>query len=169
MWLTHLADELDELKKRVKRSFSAVKEEMDDHLYSINRNTDEIHEVYEYLSELDSKLEKLSERMDQFEMQTRPNTVPQGIDEPLTRREQEVFMAIYTAEKRVNVADIARQLGYTEKMVTNYLYDLVSKGVPIVKECSKGEMQLSLNAQFKDVQAKQNVLQIEESVAKELN
>jgi DNA-binding MarR family transcriptional regulator len=87
----------------------------------------------------------------------------------LTRREQEVFMAIYTAEKRVNVADIARQLGYTEKMVTNYLYDLVSKGVPIVKECSKGEMRLSLNAQFKDVQAKQNVLQIEESVAKELN
>ena len=48
--------------ERLKGVFSDVKEELEDHLTAINENTNEISANYEYLCEIDSKMDKLNER-----------------------------------------------------------------------------------------------------------
>ena len=53
---------------KLKATFTKIKEEFEDHLDSINENTNEIHSNYEYLCELDSKIEKLNEKLEEIMM-----------------------------------------------------------------------------------------------------
>ena len=48
---------------KLKATFNKIKEEFEDHLDSINENTNEIHSNYEYMCELDSKIEKVNENL----------------------------------------------------------------------------------------------------------
>ncbi len=161
-------DKLRKLEKGIRQSFEKIKEEMDNHLDTINKNTDEIQMLYDYLTEVDSKIEKLSERMDNMEMVLDPQMEALACNLSLNKKEQEVFVVLYTADDKVTTEEIAQTLGYTEEMVLNYLYNLISKDIPIIKECRGETMLLSLNPKFEDLQAKKNVLNIEESVAKEV-
>ncbi len=47
-------------------AFSKIKEEFEDHLTAINQNTTEIQANYGYLSEIDEKIEKICQRLDQI-------------------------------------------------------------------------------------------------------
>ncbi len=166
---SNISEKLEKMEASIRSSFEAVKKEMDNHLDSINKNTDEIQHVYDYLSELEAKMNKLSERMEKVEMMNNPSHAePLSCNVKLNRREQEVFMVLYASDDKVTTDEIARKLGFSDEMVINYLYNLIAKGVPIRKECIGNRMVLSLNKKFENLQAKKNILDIEESVAKEV-
>ena len=48
--------------------FSQIKDEFEDHLTTINENTNEIQANYELVCNIDQKLNKLAERMDEMEL-----------------------------------------------------------------------------------------------------
>ncbi|MEK6828081.1 MAG: hypothetical protein AABX78_01910, partial [Nanoarchaeota archaeon] len=56
------------LNKSLRHEFIKIKQEFEEHLQAINENTNEISANYEYICELESKLDKLSERVDQIQM-----------------------------------------------------------------------------------------------------
>jgi len=62
-------DFLDSSKdKKIKASFKKIRTEMDDHLDAINENTNELVSVADYIAELEAKIVKLGERLDEAEM-----------------------------------------------------------------------------------------------------
>lgn len=162
-----LYDSLVRMNAGVKQAFGSVKEEMDQHLDAINQNTNEIQSCYEYLAELDAKIEKLNERLDELQFAFSP-VEEERIEISLTHREQEVFMVLYTAEDPVTSLEIARRLGLTVEMVDRYLGAVSVKGVPILRSYANGKVYHSVDLKFKDLQARRNVLRIDESISAQL-
>lgn len=159
-------NELTKLAESIKRAFKSVKTELDDHLDSINQNTAEIQANQGLLAELDAKVDKLSERLDELELVLNPSRAKR-MDIKLTPREQEVFMTLYLG-KSMSLAEIARHLGFTQDMVNMYILNLISKGVPIRKELVANVLVFSLEPEFKELQARRNVLEINPRIAKQL-
>ena len=157
---------LKEFEKGIKTAFKEVKSELDEHLDSINHSTREIQSIYDYLSELDAKIDKMNERIDEIHMVVNPEIENQNNIE-LTNREQEVFMVLYSEEK-INLKEIAKKLGFTQEMVNKYIYNLISKGIPVLRTYEENIVSFSLDLKFKDIQAKRNILNINESISKEI-
>ena len=156
------------LNKRLKAEFTKIKQEFEEHLQAINENTNEIAANYEYTCEIESKLDKLSERVDQIQM----HLADSGVSitktnkfnvERLNRREQEVFLVIYTLEEEkgsLTYRDIAAKLGISEQLASNYVTSLIEKGVPITKRYFNSRPYLRLDPEFKTLQTKENILQL---------
>ncbi len=155
------------MEEGLRQSFASIKEEFNVHLDSINQNTSEIESLYEYVAEVDSKIEKLNERIDELFMLVSPGSDKEGFGMDLTHREQEVSFILYS-EDRVSLKALAKRLGFTEEMVNRYVSSLISKGVPILRQFVGSDLFLYMDLKFKDLQAKRNVLKIDESISKEL-
>ena len=150
--------------------FSKIKEEFEDHLTAINENTNEIQANYEYLCEIDDKIEKICQRLDQIELflQKQHNFKLEEKQtyniEKLTKREQEVFLVLYTSEEKgpVSYKELSRKTGLPEELVSSYIVSIVQKGVPIKKRYIANKAFLFLEKRFKNLQAKENILKIEQ-------
>ena len=156
---------------RIKRFIDEVNEQFEDHLQAINENTNEIESNYELLSDLNKKIDKISERLEKIELFLHEKAnfnleeKQEFSIEPLTKREKEVFLILYTLEETkdyVTYLDIAKRTGLTEDLVSSYIKSLIDKDIPILKKYINGKAHLRLNAAFKTLQAKENILQIEQ-------
>jgi hypothetical protein len=112
-------------------------------------------------------MDKLTERLDDLEMRLNPAKQAKS-DIKLTLREQEVFMVLYLG-KIFTSSDIAKRLGFTEDMVNLYLINLITKGVPVVKEIIDDLLVFSLESEFKDLQARRNILEIDSRIAQQIS
>ena len=154
--------------KSLKQEFVKIRQEFDEHLQAINENTNEIAANYECIGEIEKKIDRLSERVDQVQMFLESAGMPaakrNNFDvKRLNRREQDVFLVIYTLEEEkgsVTYADIAEKLGISEQLAGNYVTSIIEKGVPIIKRYFNSRPHLRLDPEFKTLQAKENILQL---------
>ncbi len=160
--------ELEALKKGIKHAFNGIKAEFNEHLDTINQNTTEITSLYDYVAEVEHKIDKLTERLDELQMSINPDMTHEKFDIELTHREQETFMVLYSQQEKITAKKIARVLGFTDEMVNRYVYNLITKGVPIIKQFNGEEVFLLLDGRFKDLQARKNVLKIDQSISRQL-
>ncbi len=123
--------------------------------------------MYEYVAEVDSKIEKLNERIDELFMLVTPMGSSESFEVELTHREQEVFVILYSEDK-VCLKDVAKRLGFTEETVNRYVSSLISKGVPVLRQFTGSDLFLYMDLKFKDLQAKKNIMKINESISKNL-
>ncbi len=158
-----------DIRFAVKMLFDEIKEELDEHLISINHNTNEISSNYEYLCELDFKINKLSERIDNLQLFLEKNagfTVekkPKYDPKPLSNNEQDVFLVLYTLEEKkgaVSYNEISRRTGLSEDLISSYITRMIEKNVPIIKRYVNNQPLLRLDPQFKRLQAKENILRL---------
>ena len=166
-------DKLKEMNDMLKVSFKKIRSEMDEHLESINENTKEFDVVYKYMYELEEKIEKLNERIDDVYMLIGKREKYQNfqLKEKLTIREQEVFLILYTNvdnEGPLSYRDIAKSLNLTDNLVRECISGLVEKGVPLVKKYIHNKTYLELDENFRLMQAKHNLLDINENLTKEI-
>ncbi len=161
-----ISDEMIELRRNMRAGFQLVREELDNHLDTINQGTEEIQSAFEFLMELDKKIDKLGERLDQLEPLLKPMVKYEQV--VLPHREQEVFVVLYTASTRLSVKDLARKLGLTVEMVDNYVCSMMAKKIPIVRELEGETCWVSLDSNCKELQAKQSVIRINEDVTQSL-
>jgi len=161
-----------EKEKEISSSLKEAKDELDEHLMSINQNTNEIQTNYEYLCELDSKIEKLKERIDEITMflgLSRPKQ--QYKVSPLTKSEKEVFLVLYTKGEEkgyLTYKEIAKCLAQSENLVMNYITNLIEKGIPIIKKYANNKVYIKLDPSFKGLQAKENIVGIDETISIEM-
>ena len=156
--------------KQLHEAFSQIRDEFEDHLVAINENTNEVQGNYELISNLDQKMNKFAERLDRIELFLQQHGMK--IEEKqefkpirLSKREQEIFLILYTLEEvkgSVTYLDIARKVCLTEDIVASYVSNMIRKGVPISKKYITNQTHLNLNPRFKALQAKENILQIEQ-------
>src|SRR3989344_2596489 len=60
--------ELNRMSRALKSEFSKTRQEFEEHLQAINENTNEINANYEYIREIECKLDRISERLDRLGM-----------------------------------------------------------------------------------------------------
>ena len=157
--------------KQLSEIIGDINDQFEDHLHAINENTNEIEANYELLNSLGSKIDKLNERLEKIELFLHEKAdfelEKEQIFEimPLSAREQQVFLMLYTLEETkgsVTYMDITKRIGLTEDLVANYIKSMVEKGVPILKKYIAGKAHLRLDQRFKRLQAKENILKIEQ-------
>lgn len=151
---------------KVGKTILGVKEELDEHRTSINDNTNEISSNYEFLCELDRKLEFLAKKVEEISRKI-DNKEPlehEFVVEPLTRKEKEVFAALYCLGEEkggsVSYSELSLKLGMSEQLVSSYIANFIAKGIPVRKRYFKGSVRVSLEQRFKEAQAKKNIVGI---------
>jgi DNA-binding MarR family transcriptional regulator len=152
-----------EILQKIRISFRKVEDELNDHLDSINSNTNEIESLYELVNEINEKVEKLSSRIDALQLKIEPKS-KKVIDfrvEPLTGTEKDIFFALYSAPKDLTYREIAKKTGVEDVMVQEYITSLIAKGIPLSKKFKNNQVLISIDKEFKEVQAKENLVKRE--------
>ena len=153
-------------EENVRESFAKMKGELSEHLDSINENTSEIQSNFEYLQEVEAKVDKLNEKFDKI-LSLIEEEKPQRevfTVEPLTLREQEIFIALYTKEQSLSYLQISHRTGLPTDLIKQLTQSLISKGVPIIKRYIDDDLKLEIDSEFKETQAKTNMLQLNEQI-----
>lgn len=152
--------------KNIKKAFGKVKEELTDHLDSINKNTIEINSNYDYIKELEKMIHKLNENIDELnlrlsELKGESVDISEIKNIQLKPKEVEIFKLLY--ENMGDLFDykkIAKTLGFTETIVKRKITSMISKGIPIVKKYFDNSVFLVLDPDFRNLQAKSNILKL---------
>ena len=155
-----LKSEMKEVKKDLKKNLTSVRNEFEDHLESINENTNEIQSNYEFLCELDNKIEKLNERIDKIQFLLEGKKESNYEVMPLTRREQEIFVVLYTSDDFLSYSDVAKKTSLTFSLVQAYISNIIAKGIPILKKYIQNKVFLYLDPVFKNLQAEKYLVEI---------
>ncbi len=158
----------------LKKEIDSLKEELSEHMDSINDNTNEIQANYEYLCRLDSKIEQLKEQVKELMLMLKASGIepkPEAlhIDAELSEKEKGVFLVLYTAseQKPLTYAEIAQILKEEEYLVAGYVTNLIEKGIPIIKRYINKTVYLALDKEFRDLQAKKNILKISQTTVRQ--
>ncbi len=160
--------EHDDLRQDLDKTFLSIQDQLDDHRSALNENTSEIESNFELLNQLNSRLDKLQERLDELTMLVRhgkpAEVMPEFKVQPLTGPEKEAFFALYTLTETtpfVTYHQLARKLTTSVEIVSRSITALISKGVPVEKKYSSGNAFLGLDKQFRQAQAKQNIVKLD--------
>lgn len=165
-----MANDFKEIEAGLRNSFKRVKDELEDHLHAINENTEEIQCIYEFLGEIENKLDKLNEKIEQVQLVLGKLEVPVDAAlkiKPLTINERQVFLAIYAAESPISYEDLAKQLNYSSTLTKTYVQNLIDKKIPVIISFVDGNPHLSLEKSFKELQAKENIVGLDQKSLKE--
>lgn len=156
--------------KRLREAFNAVHLEFEDHLDSINRNTGEILENRHMLLELQERITKLASDITDIKAQLQEPEAVQPMYEPieLSLREQEIFLTLYTADNPTSYDHLAKRLSLPVSLIQELAYEMVMKGVPIIKQRDEQGVRLSIDIEFREQQSKHNLVGIDEAVSKQL-
>jgi len=117
---------LVEVEARIRKSFSGVREEMEDHLAAINENTDELKQHSSFMDELGSRIESLNEKMESLHLM-----LMQAMGSSLNENEKRVLDALSKSTSFMSFRDIAFSAGVSELFVKAHLFSMICKGVPL--------------------------------------
>src|SRR3989338_2779995 len=133
--------------EKIRNSFAAVKEEMEDHLVAINENTDELKNHADFIGELDGKIEKLNERIDELQMmmiQIKQNS--------LSENEQKVLELLNAFSSPLSCADVAMRINLSELTVKAHLFSMICKGIPIKEKIIENQSYFLIEKKFREKQ-----------------
>lgn len=167
-------NKLDNINQSLKNSFSGVKKEFEEHLEAINENTNEIQSNYELLLKLESRLDKIENKLSEIDIFIRQfktqnvyfleeNEKDSFMIMPLNDDEKRVFNTIYELEaENINISyqKLSEVLGVSTSLVREYIISLIEKGVPIMKRYLNHKIFLSLEPKFRESQTKRNLVNI---------
>ena len=164
-------DNLDTVKRTIGLAVSDIHQEFEDHLEAINENTQEIQHNYEYVCEVDTKLNKINERIDDI-YAILSNLTGKNLNkkseyediDPLTTMEKNVFLNLYSEDQPITYANLANKMNMPLSLTRQYVTHLLEKGIPVIKKYLKTRPYISLDAKFKNLQAKKNILKIEQKI-----
>jgi len=143
-------------------AIAQIREELDDHRQGINDNTNEVQANHEYIVSVESKLDFLMKRIDELELLLKGKKTASSFNvQPLNSREKEVFLVLYSltnSQPFTTYKDIAKKLGMNENLVACYMTNMLEKGIPVVKKYSDGKVYLTLDKDFREVQARENIV-----------
>jgi hypothetical protein len=147
----------------LKSEFLRLKEELDDHFHSINDNTGEIEIQNSFICEIDNRMAKMEEKMDEVHMFLK-QIASKTVSAELTRDEQRVFLQLYTNEGFMTPDNICSKGLMDVSVVQESLVMMMEKGVPIEREILDSKLYFRLNKRFKLKQAKEQVIKIDPEV-----
>ena len=131
---------------------------LEDHLQSINDNSAEIQSLFDYLQELELKMDRLSTRLDEVQIQ-HEHMIKKDV-QPLNHLEKQIFLVLYTDEFAMTVKDICEKTKLPSSVVQERINTIISKGVPLVRSYVDKQVYIQIDGQFKERQAKENLVNL---------
>jgi hypothetical protein len=158
-------------EKVLKAAFKKIREERDEHLESINQITNELQTAFDYISELESKYEKLKEITDElqiFKNSLLLNDKSHFSNIVLSLEEQKLFLTMYIFGEKEPLSwkFLSSKINMIDNALRNVLSSLLDKKIPITKEKIGTEWYFNIDPRFRELQSKENIITIHESVSK---
>ena len=139
-----------------------VRGELDDYREHLNEETNEIHSLYEYIRNVEGKLDRALSRIDELTLLVRGKKPSQKwAFTPLTAKEKDVFQVLYTltaSRPFVSYKDLAAKLNLSKQLVSSYITVLIQKGIPVEKKYQSSQVFVRLHPEFRQAQAKHNLV-----------
>ncbi|MEM2115835.1 MAG: hypothetical protein QXD62_03195 [Candidatus Woesearchaeota archaeon] len=151
--------EIDSLKEKIKQSFSNIKTELDEHLDAINQNINEIQHLYEIISSIELKLDKIEEKIESLESEKSEKYEQYTF----SNDEKKIFQTIYflsETEDNVYLSHLIMHLSWDVLIIESLINSLIAKGIPIEKKIVNGELCYSIPKSIREKHAKTNILNI---------
>ena len=157
-----LSSDASDFRQQISTVLSCMREELDDHRLAVNENTEELTATNEFLNELARRLDKLTERVDDIFMFVKGKSEAKTFSiQPLSGKEKEVFQSLYVlteSQPYASYEQVSRRSGVPKAAVIDLFTSMVSKGVPVLKKLDGNTMFLKLDSEFRELQAKKNVV-----------
>ena len=136
---------------------SLIRAALEEHLLAINENSSEIQSLFDYLQEMDAKIDALHSRLDSLHIDVQDKRIEVL---PLNEAERQVFVVLYTAEGYLGYSEISARCGMSAAIVQEHLRSLTSKGIPLTRTLSDKQILVQIDVKFKERQAKENVVNL---------
>ncbi len=141
------------------KDFAAIRKMLEEHLAAINENTAEIQAMFDYLQEMEIKVDKFSQRLDQAQLDIGlPRLKP--VVMPLNHTERKVFLVLYTEEPLLTYSEIAQKAAVSVSIIPECVSSLIQKGIPFKRSFFENQLFVGLEPQFKELQAKENLVNL---------
>ncbi len=141
------SNSLVEVEGRVRKSFSAVREEMEDHLVAINENTDELKSHSDSMNELDRKIEVIGERIESLHL-----TLMQAMGSSLNENEKKILHVLDSSLTFLSCRDVAVSASVSELFVKAHLFSMICKGVPLKEKVIDDQSYFALESEKKKLE-----------------
>lgn len=151
--------DLIEIEERLRKNLILIRQDLSEHLSAINENTSELQSFFDYLQELEQKIEKLSQRIDQLQLQNYLSKEKPYII-PLNATEKKIFLTLYTEENFLNCLEISQKSDVPLSIIREHLASLIQKGIPLKRSFENSQTFYRLDPQFKEWQAKNNIINL---------
>ena len=143
----------------LKKGFNIVRQELEEHLTAINENTSEIQSMLDYIQEVESKIDKLSQRIDELQLdEGHKEEMPYVM--PLTQVERKVFLTLYTEHSALTFQEMSKKSKLSHALISDCISSLVHKGIPLHRSHFNGKLFFKLDPSFKELQAKENLVNL---------
>ena len=143
----------------MKKEFKQVRQDLEEHLSAINENTLEIQALLDYLQEMETKLDRLSQRLDQFQLNDHQDSRKVFIT-PLDKLEKKLFLVLYTEEEALTYRELALKANLSPSLAPEAISSLVQKGIPLHRSSFNNHLFFKLDPRFKELQAKENIVNL---------
>jgi len=143
----------------MKKEFTSIKKVLEEHLASINENTTEIQTLFDFLQELEMKVDRLSQRLEHTQLLQGQPAQKLNVTS-LNHTERKIFLTLYTEEVPLSYQEISVKTNLPISMVPECISSLVQKGIPFQRSLFNGTFFLKLDPSFKELQAKENVVNL---------
>jgi len=157
--------------KKLREAFRKIREERDEQREGLNELTIELQTAFEYISDLENRYEKLKEITDELQMFKNSlllNDKTHFSNIILSLDEQKLFLTLYVfGEKEpLPLKYITNKLAMEHNMIKMLLSSLLDKKIPITRERIGTEWYFNIDPRFRELQTKENLIKIHESVSK---
>jgi hypothetical protein len=139
------------------KGFDEIRSQIEEHLLSINENTSEIQVLFDYLQDLETKMEKLQQRLDQMQLDA-PSSKAKVM--PLTSLEKKVFLVLYTEDTPLSFEEIAQRSGLKITLARELVSAIIGKGIPVSRSYVNNQLFIKIDHEFKEMQAKENIVNL---------
>ena len=143
----------------MKHDFKEVRDALEEHLTAINENTSEIQAMFDYLKEMEIKIDKLSQRLDNMQLNL-GHPLEKPFVKPLDQLEKNVFLVLYTEEMPLSYEEISTKGRVALSSVPDCVSSLIDKGVPLLRSMVNGQLFFKISPSFKELQAKENLVNL---------
>ncbi len=141
------------------KEFAAIRKRLEEHLAAINDNTAEVQALFDYLQELEIKVEKISQRVDQTQLSL-GIPKPRVSVAPLNQMERKVFLVLYTGESLLTYQEISDKAELSVSIIPECISSLIQKGIPFRRSFFENQLFVGLESGFKELQAKENIINL---------
>jgi hypothetical protein len=133
-------------------------------MQAINGNTNEIDIQNSFICEIDNRITKMEEKVDEVHFLLRQLVTTSKLAVELSKDEQRVFLILYTHEKFMKPDMVSRKAFLDDDIVADALDAMMDKGIPLDREVLDGNVYFRMSKDFKLRQAKENIIQIDPEV-----
>ena len=131
---------------------------LEEHLNSINENSQEIQALFDYLQDTENRISSIENTLKLLNLSSEKKYSPLKLNET----EKKLFQTIYSEDKPLDYQEISDLTSIPLSTVPDCISSLVNKGIPLNRSYINKKLFIGLERQFKDVQMRENILNLGE-------